>query len=72
MKKLVDWIISKIVVKPLLAEPAVSVSVANADFGKCTKCRFNVNDHCTVGTYYAEQGKIRFCIKGELWEETER
>ena len=52
--------------------PAVSVSVASSDVGKCTKCKFNINDRCTVGTYYAEQGKSRFCIEGELWEATER
>ena len=50
----------------------VSVSVASSDVGKCTKCKFNINDRCTVGTYYAEQGKSRFCIEGELWEANER
>lgn len=55
-----------------LRKPPVSVSVASSDVGKCTKCKFNINDRCTVGTYYAEQGKSRFCIEGELWEATER
>lgn len=58
--------------KPLLVKPVVSVSVASSDVGKCTKCNFNINDRCTVGTFYAEQGKSRFCIEGELWEATER
>lgn len=59
-------------VKQALNIPVVSVSVASSDVGKCTKCKFNINDRCTVGTYYAEQGKSRFCIEGELWEATER
>lgn len=50
----------------------VSVSVASYDIGKCTKCRFNIDDHCRVGTHYAKQGKSKFCIDGELWEATER
>ena len=59
-------------VKQALNIPVVSVSVASSDVVKCTKCKFNINDRCTVGTYYAEQGKSRFCIEGELWEATER
>ena len=59
-------------VKQALNIPVVSVSVASSDVGKCTKCKFNINDRCTIGTYYAEQGKSRFCIEGELWEATER
>lgn len=35
----------------------VRFSVGSSDVGKCTKCKFNINDRCTVGTYYAEQGK---------------
>lgn len=50
----------------------VSVSFVSTDVGKCTKCKFNINDHCTVGTYYAEKGLSRFCIGGELWESNER
>tara|TARA_R110000751_G_scaffold85111_1_gene169981 strand:- start:92 stop:298 length:207 start_codon:yes stop_codon:yes gene_type:complete len=50
----------------------VSVSVVSSDVGKCTKCKFNINDHCRVGTHYAKQGKSRFCVEGELWEATER
>jgi len=53
----------------------VSVSVVDADKGKCITCRFGQGGKyglCWVGTYYAEQGKSRFCIEGELWEATER
>lgn len=45
-----------------------SVEKPDSDIGKCTKCRFNVDDNCIVGTHYAKQGKNRFCIEGELWE----
>jgi len=53
-------------------ESHVSVSVASSDVGKCTKCKFNINDHCRVGTHYAEKGLSKFCIEGELWEATDR
>lgn len=70
MKRLIKWLFGTR--KQQLDIPVVSVSVASSDVGKCTKCKFNINDRCTVGTYYAEQGKSRFCIEGELWEATER
>ena len=55
-----------------LRKTDVSGAVASSDVGKCTKCKFNIDDHCRVGTHYAKKGKNRFCIEGELWEATER
>jgi len=73
MKKLWKWLFKT--QKQQCNIHDVSVSVADADKGKCTTCRFGKGgkyDLCWVGTYYAEQGKSRFCIEGELWEATER
>lgn len=52
----------------------ISVSVA-VEKHTCKTCRFAIGGkygNCWVGTYYAEQGKDRFCYEGELWEATER
>ena len=51
----------------------VSVLVA-VEKNTCKTCRFSKGGRyglCWVGTYYAEQGKIRLCVEGELWEATE-
>jgi hypothetical protein len=57
-------------VKQALNIPVVSVSDVSSDVGKCTKCKFNIDDHCMVGTHYAEKGLSKICIGGELWEAT--
>ena len=72
MKNFIKRTIDCIRRKPLLVKPVVSVSVASSDVGKCTKCKFNIDNHCRVGTYYAEKGLSKFCMEGELWEATER
>lgn len=58
--------------KRLFCKTNVIGSVAESDFGKCTKCKFNYKgEYCTVGTYYAEKGLNKICFEGELWQPTD-
>jgi hypothetical protein len=37
----------------------------------CKNCKFNNQQYCTVGTYYAEKGLNKICYEGELWDANE-
>ena len=45
-----------------------SIFGINRDIGKCTKCKFNNEIHCIVGSYYGNKGIKNVCYEGELWE----
>ena len=72
MKKLIKWLFGTRKHQCNIHDVSVSVAVEKHT---CKTCRFGTGGKyglCWVGTHYAEQGKSRFCVEGELWEANER
>jgi hypothetical protein len=72
MKKLWKWLFRTRKQQCNIHDVSVAVAVEK---NTCKTCRFSKGGKyglCWVGTYYAEQGKSRFCVEGELWEAIER
>jgi hypothetical protein len=63
------------IIKKIFGKKSHQCNISNIDYfnvRKCTTCRFNNGDNCTVGTYYAvEKGLNGICYEGELWKVTE-
>lgn len=58
----------------MLTNKEMQDALLNREKRTCKTCRFGTGgkyELCWVGTYYAEQGKDRVCVEGELWEPTE-